>query len=103
VEHGERPEVFAAGGGEVEAGLDDVGERGEVGAAVRVDDALGLGGGAGGEGDRDHVVLVGDGAGLQGGPAVVAGAAIVVEAFEDGVVVGAAEGAFVGVCVLGVG
>jgi hypothetical protein len=34
---------------------------------------------------------------------MVAGATVVVEALEDGVVVGAAEGAFVGVGVLGVG
>lgn len=97
VEHGQRPEVVgAARVVVVEPGLDDVSQRGQVGAAVRVFDALGARRRAGCVGEREEGGFVGSGV-REPGPAVGAVRGVVLDAFEDGFVEGAGELAFAGV------
>ncbi|CRK30502.1 hypothetical protein BN1708_005159 [Verticillium longisporum] len=59
----------------------------EIRTTVGVDDALGPGRGARGEGDRDHVVLAGA-LRLQTSPALGTLSAVILQAFEDSIVKG---------------
>lgn len=97
--HWEGPQVLAATLVKVQTALDDVPERGEVRASVRVHDALGPRGRPGRKGDGEHVVLM-VGLGVEAVPALAAVLAVMCEALEDDLVKGPTQLALRGVGVL---